>query len=38
VLDAGLDLTAGGMSVALDVVLGADGGTIEGSIENGLRQ
>jgi hypothetical protein len=35
VLEPGVDLSGGGMSVALQVVLSANGGTIEGSVENG---
>jgi hypothetical protein len=35
VRDSGLDLTAGEMSVELQVVLSANGGSIEGSVENG---
>jgi hypothetical protein len=33
--DSGVDLSAGGMSVEVQVVLSASGGTIEGSVENG---
>jgi len=35
VRESGVDLTAGGMSVTLHVVLSANGGSIEGSVENG---
>jgi hypothetical protein len=35
VLDPGVDLSGGGISVVLQVVLSANGGTIEGSVENG---
>jgi hypothetical protein len=35
VLETGLDLTPGGMGVDLEVVLSANGGTVEGSVENG---
>ena len=35
VLEPGVDMSGGGMSVELQVVLSANGGTIEGSVENG---
>jgi hypothetical protein len=35
VRESGVDLKAGGMSAALQVVLTANGGSIEGSVENG---
>jgi hypothetical protein len=35
VMEPGMDMSGGGMSVALQVVLSANGGTIEGSVENG---
>jgi hypothetical protein len=35
VQESGIDLTAGGMSVPVQVVLSANGGSIEGSVENG---
>jgi hypothetical protein len=33
--ESGIDLNAGGMSIALQVVLSANGGSIEGTVENG---
>jgi hypothetical protein len=35
VLEPGVDLSGGGMSVTIQVVLSANGGSIEGSVENG---
>jgi hypothetical protein len=35
VRESGVDLQAGGMSIAVQVVLSANGGSIEGSVENG---
>jgi Carboxypeptidase regulatory-like domain len=35
VRESGVDLSAGAMSVAVQVVLSANGGTIEGTVENG---
>jgi uncharacterized protein (DUF2141 family) len=35
VRELGIDLNSGGMSIAVEVVLSANGGTIEGSVENG---
>ena len=35
VLDSGVDLTAGGQSVNVEMALSANGGSIEGSVEDG---
>lgn len=35
VRESGVDLSAGGMSAAVEVVLSANGGAVEGSVENG---
>jgi hypothetical protein len=35
VLEPGVDMSGGGMSVTVQVVLSANGGTIEGTVENG---
>lgn len=35
VSESGVDLTAGGMSISLQVTLSANGGSIDGSVENG---